>query len=633
MNCVTDDRSTCTDEPLSTTEASTFLSTIQNLPSADYREEDTNHDLTRNGSSVYEMKSFVEEDEIPLNLCHQAWGHDMSGKACENDFTCAVEIEDDTSINDLRQEVLARGKQDLLLDQQLSRSSSYKTSLSIITEKDCFELGRDRSNEMKAHVANSTGGVLSKLAKMSPLRKNKKEDGVKLMKEVEAAASYDTECIVSPNNVMEDISLGSSKVANKSVSASSNGVADKAMSDWNSSSKADMAEGNMKKRLPFKFMRNSKNKRLVGAAAATVPMIAMGSTSSESKGKYRKSTITEAESSPEHVHLMALKPEETPIKYDEICYGSTASYSTPAPVAPVDLDTMENSILKAADETASPMTCDISPVKSEQVLKTAVTAESVELDATLPTVSTTFDNANGLDKSNTVLADVSRTLFPDDEKTMAVGDITFNGLGDEDVFECRLEKDEPGLMNVAVEGSKVEEAFVAKAKDEMQDTDTTHSLASEDKPKKEPRSSVFSIDLFSFTHFFSCGGSSSDPTEKCDSYEKEHESNDISLSNDKTYFDAIKDAGNLENGSTFDSSFNGSEPIIQPSNTEEEKGAKMGWVKNIRSRSSGLLRSRTSSLSIMSKPSFGVFSGNMRCPNNAIKLEIVDDDVEVTLPN
>ena len=646
MNCITGDRSICTEEPLSITEASTYLSTIQNLPSADYREEDMNNSLTRNGSSVYDMRSFVEDDEIPLNLCQQAWGDDMSGKACEGDFTCAIEIEDDTSIlrgnHDARQEVLDRGMQDLLLD-QVSRSSSYKTTHSIITEKDCFELGRDRSNEIEAPVAKSTGGVLSALARMSPMRKKnkKEEDGVELKKEVEAAASYDMECIVSPNNVMEDISLSSGKVAEKPFSAvkpvSSNGSTDKTPSDWNSSSKADKTGGNMKKRLPFKFMRNSKNKRLAGAAAgaATVPVVAINSTSSKSKGKFHKSTITAAESSPEPVHLMSLKPEETPIKYDEICYGSTASYATPAPVAPVDLDTMENSILKAADETMSPMTCDISPVESVKVLKTAVTAESVELDATLSTAATTFDNANSLDKSNAVLADVSRTLFPDDEKAMAVGDITFNGLGDEDVFECRLEKDEPGLVNVAVEGSKVEDTFVVEAKDEMPQAATTPSLAAEDTPKKKPSSNVFSIDFSSFTQIFSCGGSSNDPTEHYDSYEKEHESNDnIALPDDtKTQFQvASEDAGTLNNGSTFDSSCSGREPIIEPINTGKEKGAEMGWVTNIRSRSSNLLRSRTSSLCIR-KPSFGVFPGSMRCPSHAMKLEILNDDVEVTLPN
>ena len=570
MNCIQDDLSTGTEEPLSSEEAASFLSTIHTLPSADYRADSVTKpsssgrrssskksptaNITYSDSSIRDARSVLsspsdEIDEIPISICQDAWrGSDDDDASNIDNCACALDIEDnvaqDSSITKENSE--PKTKEDSLNDEctlldnsNHSRVPSYTSCYSIMTEqRDCFEMGRDegsptrRDFKEKTNVSNlsviapkKSGGMIRTLSslKMSPLKK----------KEVHGEGSITAEAS-EDHKFEETLKIASSfSTANETESSS------------NSSPKASGKDA--KTRSPSKFFKELRCKRLSGAAAlaaAIVPVAASAvdatqreeqaqEDSANTKGQKIRTfstSVMKSKRTETHVHLISLSPEDTPSKYDEICYGSSSpsQLTTPALPSPVDFMPHENSIIKTDAKTPGgadiakesvDMRCDLSPIVSKSFIKRAATNDSVELDDTgimtltpesIDYLHTSKDSADESlsDRCRSFLSGVSRTLFPDEK--LPLDNIHFEGLGDDDAFECMLKKGKSGLFDVTVEEIKSEETRLDEVVTPASLEETinmTHEKKSEQ--KLSSLGDVFHFDMSAFNHLFECASSSS----------------------------------------------------------------------------------------------------------------------------
>jgi hypothetical protein len=434
---------------------------------------------------------------------------------------------------------------------------------------------------------------------------------------------------------------------------------------------------------------------------ADVPVVAMATTSSQSKEQDQSCTSTDTDAYDvlttvrfestdanavatedlELVHLMSLTPEDIPTKYDEICYGSHSppGATTPEPPPSVDYSLIDNSILKT-DYTpvcsglgipteSVEMTCNLSPIVNKSSLKRAITNnDSVELDAT-GSLTMTPESADYLnlstetgeeslsDRCRSFLSDVSRTLFPEHEWSTA--DIDFEGLGDDDAFECTLHHDESGLFDVTVEELKTEEIVNANecvmpndsvSEEEVPDGDVKLDITTptqeaseetqaspEEKPKQNKMSfgDLFQMDITAFGDLFGCTSSSTKEVKSIIAEEQlETESTNVRSSQEistvkcqpqlEDYVshsdDAINESGEFEtNLSSNGRKQSFTDDIIDQREVEEQQ-AKVSRVNSLRSRSSSLS---------LRKQSFGF--ANTRY-SQEISLEVLDEDVEATLP-
>jgi hypothetical protein len=349
------------------------------------------------------------------------------------------------------------------------------------------------------------------------------------------------------------------------------------------------------------------------------------------------------------------------MKYDEICYGpsSPSVLATPAPLVPIQYSQLENSIVKSNTETKQEVegkVSSLSPIASKSYIKRAVTNDSVELDAT-GSITMTPDSMDYLNRSNETevhLSEISRALFSDDNETMAnVEDIRFDGLGDDDAFECMLQNDEVGVFDITVEGMKMEKQLEEMC-EEMAETDVKelNGLSSRDhhevdeavknetqqiikapvqmlaeKSRAKPVSfgDLFQMDMSVFGDLFGCTGSSSnvkstvaevqcadcETTEQL-STECDEKSATLEIENPYEVGYESVDIASLGIGND----------TIDQNGKKIELPAKQGWIKSIRSRTG-------SSLSLR-KQSFG-FGRDGRRHSQEVKLEMVDEDIEATI--
>jgi hypothetical protein len=190
MNCIEDDRSIDGEESLTPSEKSSFLFTIQTLPSADYRPCDDANPKTQTATASFSYANLVynsicysegnvreapsvasaqsHDDEIPFNICQDAWGQDDDSKTYEQ-WACAIDVEDDVQ-DPLNAPRKSRFSKDVLGEDYVqntsiaqqenrlskgtlpdvsyhSRISSYVSGCSVLTEmRDCFERGRDEGS-------------------------------------------------------------------------------------------------------------------------------------------------------------------------------------------------------------------------------------------------------------------------------------------------------------------------------------------------------------------------------------------------------------------------------------------------------------------------------------------------------
>lgn len=707
MNCIQDDRSTGTEEPLSSEEAASFLSTIHTLPSADYLADGatkpsidgpkksslscSSANIIHSDSSIRDARSLFsspsdEIDEIPINICQDAWGGSGDDDASNADnCACTLNVEDDIAQDSsilkessgLKINNKSLSHEGTLLDVSYhSRIPSYTSCCSIMTEpRDCFEIGRDagsptrRGLKENTNVSNAlvvapkkSGGVIRTLSNLniSPLKKKKE------------VHEEESETKKASNDLQVDQTLkltSSFSTANETESSS------------NSSPKA--AGKDSKTRSPSKFFRGLRSKRLSGAAAlaaATVPVAALAADAATQRKEQAqndstnaegqtirttfKSDVVKSKKTETPVHLISLSPEDTPSKYDEICYGSSASshLATPAPPSPVDFMPQENSILKTGaytcdganvTEESVDMQCDLSPIVSKPLIKRAATNDSVELDdtgmMTMTPDSTDFLNTSNdsaeeslSDRCRSFLSGVSRTLFPE-EKT-PVEDVHFEGLGDDDAFECTLQNGKSGLFDVTVEEIKSEEL---KMHEEVIPVNLGGTMEKAPEKKCEQKLSslgdIFHINMSTFNHLFGCAGSSSSEVKSIVAEQiKPEEATQSAVNDDKNETsDASTNNTSADLEQTIPKSTGSEYKTKEPENSAESKtvdeltdykggktkhATKLSWVKSLRSRSSSLS---------LKKRSFGNNSihATERYSSQNLRLEVLDEDVEATLPN
>jgi hypothetical protein len=717
MNCIQDDQSTDA-EALSPDEAYSFLSTIQTLPSADYRRSRDDSFTSRHKNDyAYNARddapsitSAASDEDIPFNICQGAWGDDDT--AVENHCACDIQVEDAHSLMHMNSFQSERGSsiqgeleesgsisEAPLMDgvNLHSRVSSCVSGCSVVTEvRDEFERGRDEcsptrggfravegmdlvsSECVKQNVSDAPAtvkrgrgrGMRRKFSKLSPLGKQKKNH---VTKETVVKADETPDVVPAKEPATSTLNLADKKSDEVIVSSSSICTASETVSTSNTAPISNRS-GALKNMSPSKFLRSLKSKRATVAAAA----------SNESKHRVNFSdddpseevechsvgasslkvvANASAEEELEPVHLLSLTPEDTPMKYDEICYGPTSPsvLATPAPLVPIQYSQLENSIVKSNTEMKQEVegkVPSLSPIASKSYIKRAVTNDSVELDAT-GSITMTPDSMDYLNRSNETevhLSEISRALFSDDNDTMAnVEDIRFDGLGDDDAFECMLQNDEVGVFDITVEGMKMEkqleemceemaETHVRElnvlssrddhevdeaVKNETQQIINAPSQVSAEKSKAKPVSfgDLFQMDMSGFGDLFGCNGSSSNVKSTvaevqcadCDTTEQLSTECD-----EKSATVKIEKQHSCEVG---DESFDvaslgiGNDTIDQNGN-KIEPPFKQGWIKSMRSRTG-------SSLSLR-KQSFG-FVRDGRRHSQEVKLEMVDEDIEATI--
>jgi hypothetical protein len=744
MNCIQDDRSIDA-ETLSPSEATSFLNTIQTLPSADYRfptvthqptsfstRDDTSHKNAyanviynaRDDAPSIDSAPSDEDMNTPFNICSGVWDDDDDATV-KNHCACDIQVEDAHSLMHMNSFQSDRGSSiqggNSIVDAALmdsenlqSRVSSCVSGCSVVTEmRDEFERGRDvgsptrgvvRAVEtmdvaiddecVKQDVAENAlvvapttvkkgqfFGMRRKFSKLSPLTKQKTSQVV--TKEIVPKVDEAPNGIPDKEPAPSTLNIADKKTDEAIVSSSSICTASETVSTANTAPVSNKT-GALKNMSPSKFLRSFKSKRSTAAATAAAAALAAAKSKHRvnfSDGNAHKevechpvaSSVKDGSNASEEelvpVHLMSLTPDDIPMKYDEICYGPSAplALATPAPLVSVPYSQIENSIVKTNTEMNQEPSYEgnmpnLSPIASKSYIKQAVTNDSVELDATgsitmtpdstdyLNTSNETDDSLN--DRCRSHLSGVSRTLFSDEKEIIAnVEDIRFDGLGDDDVFECTLQNDELGVLDISVEGvkmekqsEKMEEVMAAEGVKELNGLSKAPVQVSEENCEAKPAGfgNMFQMDMSAFSNLFGCTGSSSnvkriladDQGADCDAtkriyvegseefatagVEKQH-----SCEEGHEYVDVVDTLG-LGGGTAHSSGVDND--TLNQNGEKIQASAKQAWIKS--------MSSRTGSSLSMRKQSFGFGSSKFldgRRRSQEVKLEILDEDIEATL--
>ncbi|KAL3787777.1 hypothetical protein HJC23_009828 [Cyclotella cryptica] len=253
------------------------------------------------------------------------------------------------------------------------------------------------------------------------------------------------------------------------------------------------------------------------------------------------------------------------LSYNEICYG------TPSPQAmlsvtpsPTNYSHDQNSILMRST-TNSPkkemimpqastfheMSCNLSPIVDKASIGYAAINHSMGLDATasLTMMTATPDHSDLLnisqdsaqeslnEQSRSLLSDVSRTLFPEEQEehlaeifngNTSFGtcrDLSVQGLDDDNHYEaltieCTLQNNDSGLFDVTIEEVEVNDVVapkeegmnrckrrMEKPKDgESNGSDGDIDSSQEADEFKLKANNLFQMDIFSFGDLFGCIG-------------------------------------------------------------------------------------------------------------------------------